>query len=94
MEDAIGGPAQDDDTVPAHLFLCLENGHYGVSSDASGKNLPTEACLSGWRYVKTFKLGVREALPFQANPEPVLRALRSEGYYIQLPNSPPHGTSQ
>jgi hypothetical protein len=33
----------------AHLFLCHENGHYAVSDDPNGANLPQAACLSGWK---------------------------------------------
>jgi hypothetical protein len=86
-------PAADDDALDVHLFLCLENGHYAVSTEPSGANIPAAQCTSGWRHVKKFALGVREALPFPADPEPVVRAIRTTGYHI-YDSSLPHGTSQ
>lgn len=74
MPNTATGPAADDAALDAHLFLCLENGHYAVSTDPSG-------------------LGVREALPFPADPEPVVRGVRAAGYHI-YGSSLPHGTSQ
>lgn len=46
MSNAATGPAADDDV---HVFLCLENGHYAVSTDPSGANIPAVDCGSGWR---------------------------------------------
>ena len=82
-----------DDAQNVHLFICLENGHYAVSTDPSGANIPAGNCLSGWKHVKEFALGVQEALPFAANPEPVIRAIREAGYYV-YGSDLPHGTSQ
>ena len=93
MSDAVAGPAANDEALKAHLFLCLENGHYAVSRDISGANLPAGSCHSGWKHVKAIALGVREALPFPANPEPVVRAIRDIGYYV-YDTDLPHGTSQ
>ena len=92
MSKAAIGPAGGDDAF-AHVFLCLENGHYAVSTDSSGANLPADDCSSGWKYVKQIALGVREALPFPADPEPVVREVRATGYHIYH-SSLPHGTSQ
>jgi hypothetical protein len=36
----------------------------------------------GWRWRSTFALGVREVMPRPIKPEPVLRGLRGDGYYI------------
>ena len=93
MSKAATGPAADDDALDAHVFLCLENGHYAVSTDPSGANLPAAGCSSGWKYVKQIALGVREPLPFPADPEPVVRGVRATGYHIYR-SSLPHGTSQ
>ena len=79
---------------PAHLFLCLENGQYAVSHDADGSNLPRGECRSGWKYIRTFALGAQDPLPFQANPEPILRALSDKGYWVMADDGLPHGTSQ
>ena len=93
MSKAVTGSAIDDDVLDAHLFLCLENGHYSVSTDPSGANIPAAGCGSGWRYVKKFALGVRDAMPFPADPEPVVRAVHAIGYWV-YDSSLPHGTSQ
>ena len=93
MSNTATGPAADDDALDVHLFLCLENGHYAVSTEPSGANIPAAQCTSGWRHVKKFALGVREALPFPADPEPVVRAIGTTGYHI-YDSSLPHGTSQ
>ena len=93
MSNAATGPAADDEPLDAHLFLCLENGHYAVTTDPSGTNIPASACRSGWKHVKAFSLGVREALPITTNPEPVIRAVRDHGYYVHDSDNP-HGTSQ
>ena len=93
MSNAATGPASDDDAQDAHLFLCLENGHYAATTDPSGANLPAARCSSGWKHIKAFSLGVREALPFTTNPEPVIRAIRDTGYYVH-DSDLPHGTSQ
>ena len=93
MSNAVTGPAAEDDASEAHLFLCLENGHYAATTDPSGANLPADRCSSGWKHVKAFSLGVREALPFTTNPEPVIRAIRDTGYYVH-DSDLPHGTSQ
>ena len=93
MSNAVTGPASDEDAQDAHLFLCLENGHYAVSTDSSGANLPAAGCSSGWKYVKQIALGVREPLPFPADPEPVVREVRAVAYHIYS-SSLPHGTSQ
>ena len=93
MSDAVTGPAVDDDALEAHLFLCLENGHYAATTDRSGANLPADRCSSGWKHVKAFSLGVRETLPVATNPEPVIRAIRDVGYYV-FDSDLPHGTSQ
>ena len=78
----------------AHLFLCLENGHYAVSNDPRGANLPQAACLSGWKYIRAIEPDVNAPLPFAANPEPILRALRDNGYWVAGETGETHGTSQ
>ena len=87
-------PAREEDGLQAHLFLCLENGHYAVSREADGANLPLKECRGGWRFIRSFHLSVREPLPVQGDPEPVIRALRDAGYYLPLRAPLPHGSSQ
>ena len=81
-EQGVYGPAGDIDASPAFLFLCVENGRYAVSFDRRGGNLPREHCSTGWDYVRQFALGVKEALPIAADPEPILAGLVAEGYYV------------
>ena len=93
MPNAPTGHPIDDDAIEVHLFLCLANGHYAVTTDLAGTNLPTASCPSGWRHINTIALGAREALPFSANPEPAIRAIRETGFYV-FDSALPHGTSQ
>jgi hypothetical protein len=78
----IYGPAGDRDASRAYLFLCLENGRYAVSYDRTGANIPLVDSMTGWKLISDFALGVKEALPFPADPEPILAALRADGYYV------------
>jgi hypothetical protein len=93
VADPIFGPAAEADVQEVHLFMCLGKGHYAISNDRDGSNLP-EHGTDGWRYVRTFQLGVREALPIAVDPEPVIRALRDRGFYIHDAGVLPHGTAQ
>jgi hypothetical protein len=68
--------------ISTYLFLCIENGHYGVSNDVAGRNLPLDNCKSGWELIGEFALGVKEAVPLAADPEPILAALRADGFYV------------
>jgi hypothetical protein len=81
-KQGVYGPAGDIDASKVYLFLCIENGHYGVSNDVAGRNLPLDNCISGWQLVSELALGVKEALPLAADPEPILAALRSDGFYV------------
>jgi hypothetical protein len=81
------------EALSAHLFACVSTGHFAVTIDPSGHNIPIDECLAGWRHVRSFDLGVRQVMPFEGNPEPVIRALRDSGYCI-LGSINPHGTSQ
>ena len=78
----VNGPAGDSDAIQAYLFLCLDNGHYAASSNSAGSNLPRDTCTAGWQFIRSFALGVKEALPLSGDPEPALAGLRNSGYYI------------
>jgi hypothetical protein len=78
----------------AYLFLCLHNRHYAVSDRSDGNNLPKDPCFSDWKYIRALKLDVNAPLPFAADPEPILRALRDEGYWIAGKTGQTHGTAQ
>ena len=89
MPDAQTGPAFNDGAIEVHLFLCLENSHYAVTTDLAGTNLPTSSCPCT---SNTIALGAREALPFSANPEPAIRAVQQTGFYVFV-SALPHGTA-
>jgi len=82
-----------DDASSAYLFrACNDRMTWGVTHDALGMNLPPIA--GGWQLEREFALGVREAMPIQATPEPVLRGLYADGYFVGREHSNPPGTSQ
>lgn len=76
-----------------HLFL-LENGHYAVSDNVQGSNLPAQSCTSGWKFIRTFKLDVQLPGPMNVDPEAIIRGLRDKGYHLLEQDGQPHGTSQ
>ena len=61
----------------AHLFLCLCNGHYAISTDKSGNNLPGSECQSGWKLVQVLAAAEVE--------EHVARSLREQGFHVDRP---------
>jgi len=90
------GPAGDVDARAAYLFFCPLTNRYGVTLDKAGSNLPQQGADAGWQPQAEFPLGIREALPAPMDPEPVLRGIKSVGYFIWRagPVRSPHGTSQ
>jgi hypothetical protein len=87
--------AGDDDATIAYVFVNrTDPSMYAVSRNPEGGNLPTEGAAEGWVCEGKFALGVREAMPVHLAPEPVLRGLEADGYYIWREFSNPKGTSQ
>jgi hypothetical protein len=80
--------------MKAHLFLCMDNGHYAVSRDKDGSTLPRQECAGGWRFVRTLDVEVNQPLPLNVDPEPILRALNADGYFVLSADGAPHATSQ
>ncbi len=82
-----------DDAVKAFMFLNSEERLYAVTRDKKGANLPL---LSGdWTFEKEVVLGVQEPLAAGIDPEPVLRGMRADGYFIwPVKNIEPFGTGQ
>jgi hypothetical protein len=70
------------DATEAYLFECDTEPLFAISCDRTGANLPPSTCLVGWRLKEAFALGSRVAMPRAIEAEPVLRGLRSVGYYI------------
>ena len=89
----IFGTGGDIDARPAHLFRC--GNLYAVSLDPTGSNIPGDGCYEGWEHVSEFELGVHEAVPAAMNPEPIIRGIRANGYYVWSHTSGnPTGTTQ
>jgi len=82
-----------DDTTTAFLFQCGESDLFAVSRDQTGANIPKSECASGWLLRNSFRLGVREPVPVAIEPEPILRGIAANGYFIWRPGKI-HGTSQ
>jgi hypothetical protein len=85
-----------DDARVAYLFSCPEAELLAVTLDREGKNLPSPKDKAGWRFEREFLLGVHEVLPMRINPEPLLRGIDAQGYFIWKLGSlrNPSGTSQ
>ena len=71
-----------DDTTTAYLFQCGESHLFAVSHDPTGANIPRAQCAQGWLVRDKFRLGVREPMPVSIEPEPVIRGIAADGYYI------------
>ncbi len=87
------GPALSDDSRKAYLF-CREGTNWlAVTLEPAGGLLPREE--GPWTLKQEFWLGVHEALPFEADPEPILRGLKARGYFTwRAGHTYPFGTSQ
>lgn len=87
--------AGDDDATVAFLFVSRSDTFtYAVCRDPHCAKLLSDGTESGWTRQAKFALGVREAMPIPVAPEPVLRGLEANGYYIWRDGSNPKGTSQ
>ena len=85
----------DDDTTRAYLFRAGgDPSIHAVTRDALGSNLPDHDAAGGWILDREFALGVREVMPIKVAPEPVLRGLAADGYFVWCDGSNPVGTSQ
>lgn len=82
-----------DDARTAYLFQCGSKDLFAVSLDRTGANIPPAACKEGWQYRDAFRLGVHEILPVSVSPEPILRGIDADGYFIWRQGSI-FGTSQ
>ena len=76
------GESLHDDTTTAFLFQCGNCDLFAVSHDQTGANVPTAECPDGWVLRNTFRLGVREPVPVAIEPEPILRGIVADGYFI------------
>lgn len=94
MEDAVG-PALDVDSKPAFLFEQESSELLGVSLRADGGDLPQGDAAEPWRFLREFLLGVHEPVPEAVDPEPILRGIAAQGYFVwRRRRTEPFGTSQ
>jgi hypothetical protein len=85
----------DDDATRAYLFRASDNPSiHAVTRDALGSKLPAQESGGKWVLDRQFALGVREVMPIKVAPEPILRGLAADGYFIWCEGSNPFGTSQ
>jgi len=85
----------ETDATRAYLFHGeRDRALHAVSRDPSGANLPTVDEAGGWVAEGHFALGVWEPMPVHIAPEPVLRGLKADGYFVWRDGGNPVGTSQ
>ena len=83
-----------DDAREAFLFVNSDRTLNAVSLHRDGRDLP-QTGESQWRFEREFPLGVHEATPFGLDPEPILRGIASDGYFVwPVEHVQPFGTSQ
>lgn len=88
----IVGLALDVDATPAFLFESEDGRFFGVSLRPHGDDLPPDR---RWLRRSKFALGVHEAVPAAIDPEPLLRGVKANGYFVWTANrTQPFGTAQ
>jgi hypothetical protein len=87
------GPALSVDSRKAYLFQSEGTDWLAVALEPAGDLLPRDK--GPWTMKLPFWLGVHEALPFEADPEPILRGIVANGYFAwREGHTLPFGTSQ
>jgi hypothetical protein len=71
-----------DDATTAFLFQCGNSDLFAVSHDQTGANIPTGECPERWQLRNTFRLGDPRASAGRDRPEPILRGIAANGYFI------------
>lgn len=83
------GDANEEDLGGRPAFL-FQSGVLGaVTLDSSGANLPDSGGLP-WVLARMVTLGVRD-VGLDMNPEPVLAAIKSQGYFLWRTDTVPDG---
>ena len=81
----------ENETTLTYMF---DGGPYlGFSRDRSGSNLPRGAEYPRWLFKGAFELAAHKSVPAALPPEPILRGLLDEGFYIWRKGTT-HATSQ
>ncbi len=84
-----------DPPLRAFLFHCMADARRkAISLDLTAANIPAGSCLTGWVFDGEVRVSVQEPLPVAIAPEPVLRGLRSSGYFVWEEGSNPKSTTQ
>jgi hypothetical protein len=68
----------DDGAQQALLFQERGSGRKAITREPL--QLPPSDL--GWELVQTFSLGVQHVMPIDMDPEPVLRGISADGYYV------------
>jgi hypothetical protein len=71
-----------DEILAAYLFRCGDQDLFAVTLDETGAKLPRTTCTEGWLLRKEFRLGVFEPVPAPIDPDPIIRSINANGYYI------------
>jgi len=88
------GPALDDDSRLAYLFETVDGAYLGVTLRKDGSLLPRGEGQV-WHFQTEFRLGVHEPVPAAIDPEPILRGLKADGFFIwPVKRTLPMGTGQ
>jgi hypothetical protein len=68
--------------MKVYLFLCRDNGHYALSREQAGANLPIKECASGWEAIRAIEIEAGKPFPLAAAPEAVIAELADAGFYV------------
>jgi len=83
-----------DDARKAFLFVNSARTLSAVTFERDGRNLPHPGVCQ-WNFAREFQLGVQEVIPFGIDPEPILRGMAANGYFVwPVENMQPFETSQ
>ncbi len=94
MSEDIACSSSEDDATPAFLFKSECGKFLAVSFRRDGENIPNDD-QQNWILASEFPLGVHEAVPAEIDPEPILRGIKANGYFIWRANrTMPFGSSQ
>jgi len=66
----------------AYLFQCEGEDLFAVSCDKSGINIPRSPCSQGWRFCSEFVLGMDRPVPAPILPDPIVRGIVTQGFYV------------